>query len=151
MENLIVDWSENMTDEELKYKSDGFNKTIGTVFQDAPPNDLLEKAFNMIIEPCKVSVGVIALQKHSDRGSRQTMIGNDFEKNKYAKNFIKDFMKSQIIWKNIHCIDGHNIIFEMRNKDYGMRWYVSENNRSDPIFRGLLEPFENYKNTFKKA
>lgn len=160
MENLIVDWSENMTLEELKYKENGFIKTKGSVFIDPPSNIELIEAFNKIDVDKTLSRGAIALTKHSHRNIiYPKMIGNDTNKNDIAKKFINDFFKKEICWKNIHSIDNNTIIYEIRNKTYhGMRWYINNymfdhshniwcrhfTSNTDIIFRGILEPYSTY-------
>lgn len=60
MKDLIVDWSQEMSQEELKYKNNGFMKTRASVFNVAcPSNDELIKSFNLIEN--ELSVGCIAL------------------------------------------------------------------------------------------
>lgn len=158
MENLIVDWTENMTLDELKYKENGFIKTKGSVFIDPPSNIELIEAFNKIDVYRTISCGARALAKHS--GYYPKLTGNVTNKNNIANEFINDFLKNEIELKNIHSIDNNTIIYEIRNKtNHGIRWYIY-NYTIDPftniwcrkvnstkpyiIFRGLLEPYSTY-------
>ena len=163
MENLIIDWSENMTLEELKYKENGFIKTKGSVFIDPPSNIELIDSFNKIDVGKTLSRGARGLAKHSNFYPQLT--GNDTNKNNIANKFINDFLKKEIDWKNIHSIGNNTLIYEIRNKtNHGIRWYINNymfdhshniwcrhfTSNTDIIFRGLLEPYSTYLK-FKNA
>jgi hypothetical protein len=127
MENLIIEWSENMSKEELEYKNNGFSKTKGSVFTFKQPKleDLIN-SFNLIEN--ELSVGAIALCKHVNRNNDNIypeIKGNKEIKNKIANDFIVDFLSKEIIWKNIHELN-NRIIFELRNEVCGMRWYLTD-------------------------
>lgn len=123
LDKLIVEWSTDPSPEEQKYKDLGFKKTTGTVFIDPPSNEHIIAAFNKQING--LSEGARALQKHADRSYSNVNIkltGNNQEKNQMASDFLDEFLKSDITWKNIHSMDAHTIIYELRNNYYGMRW-----------------------------
>ena len=139
MEKLICEWSENMTEEEQKYKNSGFIKTKTSVFIEPPTNEQLKESFNKMEN--NISFGIRGLQKHYDRnGFLNKIIGNDCDKNKFGNNFINEFFNTEIIWKNIYLLN-KNIILEMRNEEYGARWYINDN---EPVFRGIIEPYTTY-------
>lgn len=154
MENLIVPWSKEMSNEELEYKDNGFSKTKGSIFDFKPPSDKdLINAFNLIRN--ELSVGAIALCKHEGKNYNKIfsyckdypeMKGNKDSKNKITNDFIVDFLNKKIIWKNVHVLN-NKIIFELRNElNLGVRWYLMDDK---VVFRGILEPYITYLE-FKK-
>lgn len=142
MNKLIVNWSEDMSKEELDYKNKGFIKTKGSIFNVIyPTNNQLIDSFNLIEN--ELSLGAIALCKHINRNKDYypEISGNKDQKNKIANDFIEQFLKSNIVWKNIHELN-KRIIYELRNDlNYGMRWYIENNT---VVFRGILEPYTSY-------
>lgn len=161
MENLIIEWSKEMSKEELEYKNNGFSKTKGSVFNFSPPsNEDLINSFNVIKN--ELSVGAIALCKHINRNNiYPEMKGNKESKNKIANDFIVDFLSKEIVWKNIHELN-NRIIFELRNEICGIRWYLTEmrselksdstkSEKTKLVFRGLLEPYSTYLEAFIKT
>ncbi|XP_012833065.1 PREDICTED: uncharacterized protein LOC105953929 [Erythranthe guttata] len=84
--------------------------------------------------------GARALSKHINRSSQGywgALNGNDYEKNRQAVEVINRVM-SECIWMNMHTVQPHGCIFEIRTRDgYGARW------SGDGIkFIGFLEPYE---------
>ncbi|KAL7106214.1 hypothetical protein ACP275_07G098100 [Erythranthe tilingii] len=83
--------------------------------------------------------GARALSKHINRSSQGywgALYGNDFEKNRQAVEVINRVL-SECIWMNMHIVQPHGCIFEIRTRDgYGARW------SGDGIkFIGFLEPY----------
>ena len=107
MDYLVVAWSEQMTPEEQHYKDNGFTKTKMSIFtQHEPSQEELINSFNVKKE--NLSLGAIALCSHSSRHDWYPRItGNNDNKNKIADQFIRNFLKSPITWKNIHSVNKH--------------------------------------------
>ncbi len=160
MDKLIVPWSENMSFSEESYKSKGFTKTASSIFTiPEPSKESLILSFNRVKQSSNLtkssnrveqslSVGAIALASHANRSPYYPAItGNNSDKNQIASEYLDQFLKGDLVWKNIHNVN-NNVIYELRNRDmYGMRWYI----RPDGIeFRGLLEPYSTYLEYKKK-
>ncbi len=139
MDELIVDWSVSPTEEEIEYRKNGYSRTKSTVFLNPViDNNILKQEFIK-------NGGVSALQKHTDRTNNHNfyprMIGNELNKESIASLFFDNFILT-VEYKNIHRVDSR-IILEYRNCDrYGMRYYI---NNGTFTFRGLLEPYAEYK------
>ncbi|KAJ3201598.1 hypothetical protein HK099_002195 [Clydaea vesicula] len=155
MENLIIPWSENPTEEELKYKANVyFVRTIGTCFDIPIPTECeLRSSFQNQPNPnSNLSVGARALTKHFVRKTKdkkvksvnekhqfwQEPIGSEKNKNLIALQHLEYFLTNST-WKNLHIITNQTTVFEMRVKEmYGMRWFFLDEKWQ---FRGYLEPY----------
>ncbi|EYU41059.1 hypothetical protein MIMGU_mgv1a018485mg [Erythranthe guttata] len=112
----------------------GFVETIGTNPELLPPTtSTLLSTFlathNPHVKGSTLTNGARALSKHINR--------SNFEKNRQAVEVINRVM-SECIWMNMHIVQPHGCIFEIRTRDgYGARW------SGDGIkFIGFLEPYE---------
>ncbi len=128
-----------MSEDEQKYKSMGFIKTKGTVYQEPPSVEDLVSAFRQQCNALSpLTVGARALAKHVV----YPRLGSDEDKNILADTFLTNFI-STATWKNIHRINAQHIIYEIRDDSgFGFRWYVD-----DPlniVFRGAIEPYATY-------
>ncbi|KAL7145526.1 hypothetical protein ABFS83_07G090100 [Erythranthe nasuta] len=123
----------------------GFVETIGTNPELLPPTtSTLLSTFlathNPHVKGSTLTNGARALSKHINRSSQRywgALNGNDYEKNRQAVEVINRVM-SECIWMNMHIVQPHGCIFEIRTCDgYGARW------SGDGIkFIGFLEPYE---------
>ncbi|EYU41083.1 hypothetical protein MIMGU_mgv1a017896mg, partial [Erythranthe guttata] len=123
----------------------GFVETIGTNPESLPPTtSTLLSTFlathNRHVKGSTLTNGARALSKHINRSSQGywgALNGNDYEKNRQAVEVINRVM-SECIWMNMHTVQPHGCIFEIRTRDgYGARW------SGDGIkFIGFLEPYE---------
>ncbi|KAM7278746.1 hypothetical protein ACFE04_005880 [Oxalis oulophora] len=122
----------------------GLVHTTGTILDALPPpRSILISSFVVPYKPSvqgsTLSHGARALAKHADRSSSKywgNFTGNDSNKNKLAADIIHHLIAS-CCWLNVHVVQPHGIVFEIRTADgYGARW-----SNDGCRFIGFLEPY----------